>query len=338
MSKKANPTLIGVFVIGAIALAVISLIVLGAGKIFSERESYVTYFDGSIQGLREGANVTFRGVRIGQVRKVFVRFDESMLKFDLPVIIELEPSAILTMSGENISRDESGALLRSLIDRGLRAKLQMESFVTGQLLVDLDFYPDEPAILRGTNYDYIEIPTLPSDIQLALENVQKFMEKLRELPLEDILSNITSTMQGIEQLVNSPELHDSIKNIDQSFAGVNKLINSPETQNISASLQHSIKQLDATVSEINSFVQRIDRRVNPIADDISKTMEEIQIAVIDMQNIFKEVRESVKDDSIRYELNTTLSELRNAARSVRVFIEYLETHPEALIQGKPNTQ
>ena len=126
--------------------------------------------------------------------------------------------------------------------------------------------------------------------------------------------------------------------MNKTFTGIDQIVNSPETQKITANLQNSIEQLDATVSEIQSFVQSIDRRVNPIADDISKTMEEIQIAVIDMQKIFQEVRETVKDESIRYELNTTLSELRNAARSVRVFIEYLDTHPEALIQGKPNEQ
>ncbi|MBT8124865.1 MAG: MCE family protein, partial [Gammaproteobacteria bacterium] len=91
MSKKSNPTFIGAFVVGAIALAVTTVILLGGGKIFSDRSTYVTYFEGSIQGLRVGANVNFRGVRIGQVRRINVRFEESMLNFDLPVIIELEP-------------------------------------------------------------------------------------------------------------------------------------------------------------------------------------------------------------------------------------------------------
>jgi len=134
MSKKANTALIGLFVIGAITLGIISLIVLGAGKIFSEKSTYVTYFDSSVQGLRPGANVTFRGVRIGQVNTVYVRFDESMLEFVLPVIIEFQEGAIQTISDEDNKRSDL-EIMEALIERGLRAKLQMESFVTGQLPV-----------------------------------------------------------------------------------------------------------------------------------------------------------------------------------------------------------
>lgn len=336
MSKKANLTLIGLFVIGAITLTVISLIVLGAGKIFSERANYVTYFDGSIQGLRQGANVTFRGVRIGQVRNVFVQFDESMKTFDLPVVIELDPKAIQTISGNPLTSDKSGELLASLIDRGLRAKLQMESFVTGQLLVDLDFYPDDPARLRGQNDAYSEIPTIPSDIQLALANVQKIIEKLQGLPVEDLLENLISTISGMEKIVNSPELINTIKNMDNTFAGINNLVSSPETQTISAKLLNSIERLDFTISEIESFVQKANQQISPIAGNIKDTMDEIQVAVVDMQKIFKAIREDVDDDTIRHELNITLSELRNAARSFRVFVDYLDAHPEALIKGKPN--
>lgn len=330
MSKKANTTLIGIFVIGAIALGVVSLIVLGAGKIFSERSTYVTFFDGSIQGLREGANVTFRGVRIGQVRNVYVRFDEAMMEFDLPVIIEFQEGAIKTISGDN-TRKRDSELVNALIERGLRAKLQTESFVTGQLLVDLDFYPDEAAIFRGEKFGYPEIPTISSDIQVALETVQKIMKKLEELPVEDILDNLTSTIQGIEKLVTSPEVFSTIK-------GVDKLVNSPETQQISAKILHSMDQLDATVSEIKSFVQHLDQRINPIADDVANTMEEMQLAITDIRRIFQDIQEDVEDATIRHELTSTLNELKNAARSFRVFVEYLETHPEALIQGKPNSQ
>lgn len=336
MSKQASPTLIGIFVIGAITLSVISLIMLGAGKIFSERSNYITYFDGSIQGLRQGANVNFRGVRIGQVRNVFVQFDESMKTFDLPVLIELDPKAIQTISGNPLTSDKSGELFSSLVDRGLRAQLQIESFVTGQLSVDLDFYPDEPVILRGQNNTYTEIPTIPSDIQLALANVQTIMKKLQELPVEDLLENLVSTMAGIEKIVNSPEVINTIKNMDNTFAGFDSLVNSSETQLISTRLLNSIESLDATMSEIRGFTQKANQKISPIASDVKDTMDKIQVAVVDMQKIFQGIRKDVEDETIRHELNVTLGELRNAARSFRVFVEYLDTHPEALIKGKPN--
>ena len=329
MSKKANTTLIGIFVIGAIALGIISLIVLGAGKIFSEKTTYVTYFDSSVQGLRPGANVTFRGVRIGQVNTIYVRFDESMLEFTLPVIIEFQEGAVQTISGTEGKRTDA-EVFDALIERGLRAKLQMESFVTGQLLIDLDFYPNQPAIFRDDHSGYPEIPTIPSDIEIALESVQKIMRKLDELPLDEMLENLSTTMEGIDKLVNSPEIYSAIRGVDQ-------LVNSPETQQISAKIVHSLDQLDATTSEIQLFVENMDQQVTPIASEMHKAIEDMQIAISDMQRIFKKVREGVEDETVRYEISTTLSELKNAARSFRIFVEYLEKHPEALIQGKPNS-
>ena len=213
----------------------------------------------------------------------------------------------------------------------MRAKLQMESFVTGQLLVDLDFYPDQPAIFRDDHSGYPEIPTIPSDIQIALENVQNIMKKLDELPVDEILDNFSSTMDGIDKLVNSPEILSAIQ-------GVDKLVNSNETQQLSARVLRSLDQLDATTSEIQLFVHNMDQQFTPMAVEVNKTIEDMQVAINDMRRIFQEVREGVEDDTVRYELSTTLSELKNAARSFRIFVEYLETHPEALLKGKPKSQ
>lgn len=331
MSKKANPTIIGAFVIGAITLVVVAVIFLGGGKIFRERQTFVTYFEGSIQGLRVGANVNFRGVRIGQVRKVYVRFDESMLEFDLPVIIELEAGAIRTVAGGSITSSESGERITALIERGLRAQLEMESFVTGQLLIDLDFHPGTTPVFRDPKSAYQEIPTIPSDIQLALENMQEIVAKLKDLPVEEVLKNLTAAINGIEKLVNSPELANTLKGIDQ-------LVNASETQNLSSTLQKTMEKLDSTASEVKTLVQNIDQQVNPVAHDLTQTMDEIQTAVIEIQSTFKKIRADINDETIRHEISTALNEFRNAARSFRVFVEYLEVHPEAFIQGKPSVQ
>ncbi|MDW3095545.1 MAG: MlaD family protein [Gammaproteobacteria bacterium] len=331
MSKQANPTIIGAFVAGAIALIVGSLILLGSGALFSDKQTFVTYFDGSIQGLRVGANVNFRGVRIGQVRDVHVRFDNSMNEFDLPVYIELEPGAIQSSQEIQFTSDDSQKMMGTLVEQGLRAKLQMESFVTGQLLVELDFYPDSPIELRGDNNKILEIPTIPSDIQLALEQTQDIMAKLRSLPVEDLVVNLISAVDGIEEFVRSPEMGNTLK-------GLNQLVNSPATQNITHELQASIKHLNSIAEEIKVIIQETSKRVNPVIADSESTLTEIQMAAIQMQKTFEEIQTSLDDDSVRYELTSTLDELRNAARSFRIYLEYLEQHPEAFLKGKQEIQ
>jgi paraquat-inducible protein B len=331
MSKQASPTIIGTFVVGAIGLIIGALILFGSGALFSDKQTFVTYFDGSIQGLRVGANVNFRGVRIGQVRDVHVRFDNSMNEFDLPVYIELEPGAIRSTQEIQFTSDDSKEMMSALIEQGLRAKLQMESFVTGQLLVELDFYPDSELELHSENNKILEIPTIPSDIQLALEQTQDIMAKLRSLPVEDLVVNLISAVDGIEKFVRSPEMSNSLKGLD-------RLVNAPATQNITSELQNSIKQLNSMVTEIKTIAQNTSDRVNPVISNGETTLSEIQSAAVQMQKTFEDIQSSLNDDSVRYELTSTLEELRNAARSFRIYLEYLEQHPEAFIKGKQEVQ
>ena len=331
MSKKANPTIIGAFIIGAIALIILSIVLIGGGRIFSERQVYISYFDGSLQGLRVGANVTFRGVRIGQVREVFVRFDENTLQFDSPVIFEIEEGSMRTVHGREYSETEGEELFNQLIENGLRAQLRQESFVTGQLLIDLDYHPGTPIVFRDTETKYHEIPTVRNDIQLVIENFQKFLVRLKDFPVEEVINDIQSSIKGINKIVNSPELENTLKGFDQ-------LVNAEETQQLTASLQNSIDKLDATLLNVQNFIQNIDQQVDPLVEDFGKSMEEFQAAATEIQTTFTEIRSKVQDETIRHELSTAIDEFRNAARSFRIFVDFLERHPEAFISGKPNTQ
>ena len=364
MSKKANPTAIGAFVIGAVALIVLALALLGGGKLFSTTETYVLFFDRSLKGLRVGANVTFRGIRIGQVRDVYVEIDEEKLDFEIPVIIEIESNSFRSVEGKDVkmSDDEKRyksdqeeikeldwreeirereldwreeldrrSVMQILIGRGLRAILELESIVTGQLLIDLDFYPDTEVILRSATKKYIEIPTIPSEIQRVMAGVRTFASKLEHLDIEDLVNDLKTTIEGIEDIVNSPEVTNIIKGIDQ-------LVNSDDTQEIAASIQTSLKNLDATMEDIQRLAVSVDQQVDPMASEFLKTLQNTRSAIDDIQGTFTDIRSKVNDETIRYELSTAINELSNAARSFRIFVDFLERHPESFLSGKPNTQ
>ena len=331
MSKKSNPTLIGAFIIGAVALIVVSVVLIGGGKIFSDKTVYITYFDGSLQGLRVGANVTFRGVRIGQVRELFVRFDPDTLEFDSPVILELEEGAIRTVTGKMSSQEDTDELFNMLIEKGLRAQMQMESFVTGQLLIDLDYHPNSEVIMRDTSGEYREIPTLRNEFDAVIEDVQKFIAKLNEYPIDEILEDLAKSIQGMEKIINSPELNETI-------TGIHKLVNSPDTQQLTASLQKSITHLNTTITSVQQMVNNIDNNIDPLANDISQTLRDIQSTTQEIKVTFKAVHDKIEDDTIRTEISHAVNEIIDATRSFRILVELLERHPESLLQGKPDSE
>ena len=158
MSRRANPRAIGVFVLGALALLVAALAIFGGGRVFGPKETFVMFFEDDVGGLQVGAPVTFRGVRVGTVTDVRIRYDTDHQSVSIPVYVQLDRRQVV-VAGERGWEQTS-----EMIKRGLRAQLKMQSFVTGQVAVDLDFQPRTPARLVGIINNYPEIPTVRSSI------------------------------------------------------------------------------------------------------------------------------------------------------------------------------
>jgi paraquat-inducible protein B len=196
MSKKANKTVIGLFVVGALVLLIIGVVIFGSGVLFKRTNKFVLYFDGSVKGLSIGAPVMFRGVSIGTVKDISLIYDSKAGTIMLPVIVEIEQGRIKgTPSFGELGGD------KKMIELGLRGKLEVQSFLTGQLMISFDFYPDKPMELRGILKAYPELPTLPISPDI--------FEVMNEIPIKEISKNLEATTKGINRLVNSDDLQKS---------------------------------------------------------------------------------------------------------------------------------
>jgi len=215
MSKQANKTLIGAFVVGAVALAVAGVLIFGSGKFLSKLDPYVMCFEGSVKGLNIGSAVMFRGVKIGSVTDIVLRADPDDLTVEIPVFIEVDPERFERFGEKR--RRHTQEQIKILIERGLRAQLQMQSMVTGQLMVELDFHPETPARLVGAATKYPEIPTIQTGLQQLTQTIER-------LPLEEMVNNLTSAIAGIERAVNSPEVGKGMKNINETLVDIQNLM------------------------------------------------------------------------------------------------------------------
>jgi paraquat-inducible protein B len=327
MSKPASKTLIGIFVLGAIALAVIAIVVLGSGKFLKQTLEVVCYFEGDIKGLNIGSPVVFRGVKIGSVTNIILRFDPQKLDFKIPVFIEIEPDRLETI-GPRPTR--KGERMKPLIDRGLRAQLAMQSFVTGQLQVNLDLFPDKPAKFVGTDPKYIEIPTVPTPLQ-------ELAKKIEELPIEKIMKDVASAVEGINKVVNSPEITKFIQSASAAAEKANQLVH-----NLNAKIDPLVLNVDAGVNDARKLLQNIDRQVEPLGPTIQKSFEGIEktiktaeLTLTAAQKTIEGIQANVGEGSpLAYELNRTLEEVSSLARSIRHLADYLERHPESVLRGK----
>lgn len=353
MSKPISKTTIGFFVVGAIALIVVAIGVLGSGKLFKETIPYVMVFDGSVKGLNVGSPVVFRGVKIGAVSSIHMHFDYTTKGMTILVYTDHGEGQIdvINMDKETEERLRGAGryvLMRELIGRGLRAQLEMQSIVTGQLQIALDFYPDKPAIYKGIDETVQEIPTIPTPLQ-------ELTRKLESLPLEEIFDRVNLAMDGIAKLFQSPELKESVANLNTALKDVQSLVRNVDTQvkPLGAGLsetvrdtQKLIRNADSQVTSLGSnlneaigdgrkLIRNIDGTVDSVKGNLQGALSTAASAIKQAEKLLQELESTTKEDSaLMYRLTETLREVENAARSVRVLTDYLERHPEAVLGGK----
>ena len=322
MSKQANKTLIGGFVLGALALVVVGVLIFGSGKFLKERNEYVMYFDGSVKGLNVGSSVIFKGVKIGSVTDIKIKADPKNLDFHVPVYIEIEPDRVTLIGGVKRFRTPR-EMMEKLVERGMRAQLEMQSLVTGQLMVALDFHPDKPAKFVGLDTHQPEIPTIPTDLEELAKRVEK-------IPVEAIFDKLLSAVEGVEKVVNSPDVMEAIRSFNQTMEASKKLV-----RNIDINFGPLASSIDDTVKDTRKLIRNVDSRVGPLTSSIDSTAKAAEVVVVQAGKTLSALENSAGEDSpMIYELNNTLRELSASARSIRLLADYLSRHPESLLYGK----
>lgn len=330
MSGKASPTLIGAFVLAAIGLLVAAVLVFGGRELFQAKQQFVTFFEGSVQGLRVGSNVLFRGVRVGYVTDIQVTTDESMLNYEIPVTFEILPDAVTVIAGgQALPLSTTGARLDDMIKAGLRTQLDVESFVTGQLVINLDMHPEKPAVFRGRNTALKEIPSIPSGIQQVMQRIQEFVTNVEQnVPVDKVFENLLGAISGFNELVNSEDLRASL-------AGANRLINARETQALPASLQAAITDLQAATRDARGLIGTVDQRLDPALERAVPVMEQLEATLKEGETVLSLARGQLESNPETAErLAAALRELERSARAIRVLVDSLERQPEALLRGK----
>jgi paraquat-inducible protein B len=334
MAKQVSKTVIGGFVISAIALLVIGIVVFGGGKFFKKTFKYVLFFDRSVKGLNAGAPVVFRGVEIGSVYSVAIRANPENLEIDIPVIIEVEPDRFQTTGtgGDELARYKRDPYQRAkqLIEHGLRARMTIESIVTGQLMIEIDFFPDTPVKLTGLDAGYPELPTIPTSIE-------QFAETLKKVPLEEIFEKLLSAISNLEKIMGAPELMDTVKNLEAATENANQLIQSADTlaQNINQQVQPLSENLQGAVGDARKLLQNADGQIQPVSAKLQDALVSARRALDGARTTLVNIDTFAAERSaFRIKLDASLEEIAAASRSVRALTEYLERHPEALLQGK----
>jgi len=322
MRVKTHPRLVGIFVLGAVAIGLLGVLLLTSGEFFSHKERYAVFFPGSVKGLTPGSVVTFRGVQIGEVSQVtpFVTGGEPPVQIE--VVLEIRPDAVeAPEGGPNPFQNLGGAdLAQALIDRGVRARLLTLSIITGQRYIDLDFMPTERGRFTGLGRQYPELPTTLSALEKLGEEAGDFLDKLASLPLDQVFGNANAAFARLDTLLASPNLQDFLASAGSSVKA----------------LEPTLAELRVTLDNVNALVQRLDAEVEQTGSATRDTAADLQELLARADGTLRRLESTIAGtEDAQFQAVQTMNDMSRALTSMRNLVEFIEMHPEAFIAGKP---
>ncbi|MFG6431767.1 MlaD family protein [Roseateles sp. LYH14W] len=331
--RRANPLAIGAFVIGGLAVLVLALVALPGQHWFKQPQRVVMFFSGSVFGLQKGAPVVFRGVRVGDVTDISVRYDSKTDSFAIPVIARLDDDAVRGLEGR-FTHDDIGHALPLLIKRGLTAQLGTQSLLTGQLYVDLDFRTKPPGKLHGGyEGDETEIPTSSTAFQ-ALK------DQLESVDLRKILDDLSQIANSTRTLLSAPELKQGFADFAATAGHARKLAAQLEQRAtpLTRGAERAMASVDRAGEKVSSAADKLGTgadKASTLLDPNGPLVPDLQKTLAELQRASSQLRQAADGDGpLLQQTERTMRDLSQAARALRQLATSLEAQPEALLRGR----
>lgn len=273
------------------------------GAIYQRSPPVLAVFTGTVAGLTKGAPVKLRGIKIGEVTKVTLEYDR--LSDSVVAIAQffVEPDRIGQLQFPSDAKLEP--MLQGLVRRGLRVKMETASFITGYKQLSIDLYPlAEPATLGHRDGMFV-VPVIENGGGDLVASASAVMERINAIPFEEIGRNLNEMLSSANTVASDPNL----------------------VQTIAA--------LKATLGAAQSFVQNLNRGVEPLTQKLPSIASHLDEAIRRADRLVGSVEQGYGANSqVNRDVSRVLVQLGEAARSIRVLADLLSRHPEALIRGR----
>ena len=318
MSKPVNTVAIGAFVAGALLFFFAVAFYLSGNAFRGDVERGLLVFDGSVKGLNVGAPVAFKGVTIGEVTRVDLYVNTDTFAVVTPVYIRTDKGKIKTRGSQHLG-ERAG--LQQLIDRGLRAKLETQSLLTGLLYVQLDFSPGSEerytqAEIAPDDEDVFVIPTLPTDLE-------RISRKLENVDIGGAVEKLSETISGVDEFINDPQMQALAGNLNKTLDAIEQLSTRLKTE------------VDTLSPEVNQLVGEVNRKLPDLSDAAQESLDELSAALKAAHSTLENIDYLMSDDSaVLYDMRQAAQELAAAGRALQSLAETLETQPESVLKGK----
>lgn len=332
MSKKASPTLIGLFTVGGLVLAAVALVLLGAGKFFEKTTNIILYFDKSADGLLVGSEVRFGGVRIGRVSSINVLVDTKENRKIIPILVEistkqLEAAGAPTGGGIDFT---THAGVEKAVASGLRARMKQMSFVTGQMNIEFDIVPNVEGLVfvPPVKPPYPVVPTVGTELDALMLSISDGLKKLNTIDLTGLMNDLRATLASAKTQIDSMKMKEINDNLAGFTADMRAL-----TEN--HKLTKAVDNLDAALANLKDLTAKANKGMDPMLADMQKAVQQASTAFTQLETASADISKVANPRApVLMRLQLVLEEAEHAARSIKELANDLKRNPDAILRGK----
>lgn len=328
MANVANKVKLGIFVVVVLTLFLIGLFLLGALKFLEPKVSFMTVTKSSVQGLDKGAEVKFRGVKIGQVTEIKISPSTDLIL----IYMDLTPKAVDydLVRGDGLNYDHIEKFLNAEIKKGLRCQLRYGSAVTGKLYVEISYfdakrYPMETITLPAVHPFYL--PSVPPVLfDNIMDTIQQSLVKISKIDFLRISNEVEQLLNTANRIIDEP----SIREIIQEIKSISGNLNDISARLKDALTQEKIEKLVADIDNAVESIQRLAGRVKDVIEktDLPETAARARSLMATSENSLRVIL------PLRRDAQNTLNNIDETLSSVRDLTNYLSKDPAALLRGK----
>jgi len=340
MKTKVSPAIVGAFVIGAMVLGIVALFSFGSVNFFSKPQRFVVYFDESVHGLDQGSQVKLRGVRVGRVIDLTIRYDKQRNHSVVAVVCEFSKNVISDDRGQPINVADR-AELRAMVDRGLRARLEVQALATGMLFVGLDFRDpkENPPPPQAADSKYIEVPFMSSAIEEFQASITEILSDLKKIDFAGISKGLTTVLAETHTVLtqtrttlDSVDLKSVAEQWKKTGVEFEALATGPE-------VKQTFANLNGAVGDLRQMIARLDAQIDPSSKDLAATLAEARRTVQSFNDAAVATKDFISAQSgLSDEFVGTLDHLNEAADAVKRLADFLERNPNSLLTGRKRPQ
>jgi paraquat-inducible protein B len=317
-SGTALPRLVGLAAIGGLLLIAGFFAAAASGRIFRQERTFVVFFKNPVP-LKAGGPVTFRQTALGSVREVELVFTGRGFDSEIMVVFDVDRGSLRSIGGgeQPLNRASDKEFAEALTKAGIRGTVRSSSPVGGQKSLDFDFHPEIEGRLAGLPSRYPELPTgSVSRLDIIQAKVENALEKISDLPVEDVIVQLRSTLESAQKLLDNGDLRGALANLRHTLDSANRMLARTDAMmndadGLLAEVRTTLSSTNATMKTTDATLKRLDATLLTVDRNVERTAD------------------------TQYQTIRSIDELNELLRTVRQLVDTLQQHPESLLQGKP---